>query len=309
MIYTLTLNPALDKMLTFKEINRKDVNRPIKKEYNPGGKGINVSRAVSRLGIKNRALFFSGGENGVKIEKLLESEGVECVVVKIEEETRENVKLYGEESKEEIRINESGAPITEEALKKLEEILKNIDKNSYVVMSGTIPEGVEDDFYLKTAIMLKKEKSANVIIDADLDVMKKALESSPFMIKPNMEELKRLLGENAGVKEFIEMAEKYVIDYPFLTDGKNGAYLYNEKRLYFIKSPKVNAVTTLGAGDSFIGGFISALSQGETLINSLKTAAATAAAKVEDNFNMNRIKELMEKVDINIEEIKITEEI
>ena len=137
--------------------------------------------------------------------------------------------------------------------------------------------------------------------------MKKALESSPFMIKPNMEELKRLLGENAGVKEFIEMAEKYVIDYPFLTDGKNGAYLYNEKRLYFIKSPKVNAVTTLGAGDSFIGGFISALSQGETLINSLKTAAATAAAKVEDNFNMARIRELIEEV--NIEEIKITEEI
>lgn len=309
MIYTLTLNPALDKMLTFKEINRKDVNRPLKKEYNPGGKGINVSRAVSKLGVKNRAIFFSGGENGLKIEKLLENEGVESVVVRIEEETRENVKLYGEESKEEIRINESGAPITKESFTKLEEILKNIDENSYFVMSGTIPEGVENDFYLKTADILKKDKSAKVIIDADLDVMKKALESSPFMIKPNMEELKRLLGEDAGVKEFIKMAKKYDIEYPFLTDGKNGAYLYHENKLYFVKSPKVNAVTTLGAGDSFIGGFISAVSQGETLNNSLKTAAATAAAKVEDNFNIIRIKELMEKVEINIEEIKITEEI
>jgi 1-phosphofructokinase family hexose kinase len=307
MIYTLTLNPALDKMLTFKEINRKDVNRPLKKEYIPGGKGINVSRAVSKLGVKNRALFFSGGENGLKIERLLENEGVESVVVRIEEETRENVKLYGEDSKEEIRINESGAPITKESLIKLEEILKKIDENSYVVMSGTIPEGVEDDFYLKTAAMLKRDKSAKIIIDADLDVMKKALEAQPFMIKPNTEELKRLLGENAGVKEFVEMAEKHAIEYAFLTDGKNGAYLYHEKRLYSVKSPKVNAVTTLGAGDSFIGGFISALSKKETLINSLKTATATAAAKVEDNFNIMRIKELMEEV--NIEEIKITEEV
>ena len=81
MIYTLTLNPALDKMITFSEISRSDVNRPLKVEYHAGGKGINVSIAVSRLKSENRAIFFSGGDNGNKIEKLLEKEGVVCSVV------------------------------------------------------------------------------------------------------------------------------------------------------------------------------------------------------------------------------------
>ncbi len=307
MIYTLTLNPALDKMITFSEISRSDVNRPLKVEYHAGGKGINVSIAVSRFKTENRAVFFSGGENGKKIEKLLEKEGVICSVVKIEEESRENIKLYGEKSKEEIRVNEKGSMVLKESLNKINEILNNIEEDSYVVMSGTIPEGIENNFYFETAKNLKKNKKAKVIIDADLEPMKAALEASPFMIKPNMEELGRIIGKPGNIKEFIKIVEKYKIEYGFLTNGKNGAYLYNKEKLYFIKSPVVNAVTTLGAGDSFIGGFISALSQRFELEECLKIAAATAAAKVEERFELDRINELVREV--YIEEIKITEEI
>ena len=96
------------------------------------------------------------------------------------------------------------------------------------------------------------------------------------------------------------------IEYGFLTDGKNGAYLYNGGKLYLIKSPEVEAVTTLGAGDSFIGGFLHGVSKNKSLEESLKIAAATAAAKVEEKFNRDRINKLKEKV--KIEEIKIEEQ-
>lgn len=307
MIYTLTLNPALDKMVTFSEISRTDVNRPLKVDYHAGGKGINVSIAASRLETENRAIFFSGGKNGEKIEKMLEKESVVCSVVRVEEESRENIKLYGEKSKEEIRVNEKGSKILKENLDKIKEILNNIEEDSYVVMSGTIPEGIENSFYFETAKKLKANKKAKIIIDADLEPMKIALEASPFMIKPNMEELERITGKPGNIREFIKIVEKYKIEYGFLTNGKKGAYLYNKEKLYFIKSPSVNAVTTLGAGDSFIGGFISSLSKKVELKECLKIAAATAAAKVEDRFNIDRIKELVREV--YIEEIKITEEI
>lgn len=295
MIYTLTMNPCIDKFYYFDEIKRGDVNRPEKIENITGGKGINVSKALNVMGCSNKALFFSGGKTGEKFQEMAAEEGIEFISIGCSGETRTNLMLRGLKTQEEIRVNEKGPVVNRENIERLYEEIGKLKKEDTIIISGSLPEGVEESFYYEIGSRIKSEKGSNVIIDSDLEEMKYALKCGLFMIKPNREELARITGGSGEIGELIELCNKYEIKYGFLSDGKKGAYLYSNKKLYRIIPPEVKALTTVGAGDSFIGGFIAGITSGKELKECLKYAAGLSAAKVEGKFNRERAEELSEK--------------
>lgn len=222
-------------------------------------------------------------------------EGIEFISINCSGETRTNLMLRGLKTQEEIRVNEKGPIVNKENVENLYEEINKLKKDDIFIISGSLSEGVEESFYYKIGSIIKEKKEANVIFDSDLEEMKYALKCGPFMIKPNREELARITGRNGKIEELIEICNKYEIKYGFLTDGKEGAHLYSDKKLYKIIPPEVKAVTTVGAGDSFIGGFIAGITFGKDLKECLKYAAGLSAAKVEGNFNKDRAEELFEK--------------
>lgn len=303
MIYTVTVNPCIDRLYYFDEIKRNDVNRPKKTGVISGGKGINVSKALNVLGEENKAIIISGGRSGIMLEELLKEEGINFCSVKCNGETRTNLMIRGTKNEEEIRINEYGPIINSEVERELIKKLDIIKENDIVVLSGSLPEGVKEDFYKKIGDIIVNNKKARVVIDSDLEEMKFALECKLFMIKPNKEELMRLSGKSGSIEDLIELCDKKEIKYGFLTDGKKGGYLYFNKKVYKMIPPEVTAITTVGAGDSFIGGFLSCINAGKDIKDAVKMALALSAAKVEGKFIKDRVNELFEKA--LIEEIVI----
>ena len=267
-IVTLTINPSLDKSTHFTGLIAEQKIRCEKPRYDAGGGGINVSKAIAKLGGKSTCVFTSGGSSGEMLEELIVKENLESCVIKTKNWTRENFIAFENKTKAQYRF---GFPGNEFSENEKDEILKTIKelKTDYLVISGSLNEGLATNFYQKIA-EIAKESNIKVIVDTSGEALQKVLETGVYLIKPNIGELAKLIDVERLKLPEIEKAAKKLIENKsaeivVVSLGADGAILVAKDETHLVKAPKVEKKSTVGAGDSMVGGMVWALSQNKTL--------------------------------------------
>ncbi|MBM7837445.1 1-phosphofructokinase [Alkalihalobacillus xiaoxiensis] len=278
MIYTVTLNPAMDYHVTLDHLQLGEINRATADQKSPGGKGINVSRVLRRLGHQSTALGFIGGFTGNYIRASIEEEAIKTDFIEVEGDTRINVKIKADQESE---INGVSPAIFDKHVKALEKQLSQLKEGDTVVLAGSTPPTLPASIYAKWTVMLK-EHGVSVYVDTSGEALREVISSKPTFLKPNHHEL----SEIAGVEiETIEQAIPHIkqlvgdeIDYVLVTFAGDGAVLATKEQLLYANAPKGTVRNSVGAGDSTVAGFISALAQDKSVEEAFKTAIATGSA-------------------------------
>lgn len=284
MILTVTLNPSVDRTVILNGLALHDTNRIVRTEIDAGGKGINLSRMALRLGANTIAAGFLGGDEGAYIRMRLDREGVPYRFVEISGDTRVNINIEDGSESPPTTLNELGPTIEQNEWKQFEALLDQLaQKAAWVCMGGSIPPGLDSSVYAEIAERARMA-GARVCVDADGTAMKQALEHKPNMIKPNRDEAERLLGKPITSIDDAVWAAKEIweagTEYAMVSMGSDGAILACSDGVFVATPPDIEAVSTIGSGDSLIGGFLSALAAGAGAKDALKlgVAAGTATA-------------------------------
>ncbi len=281
MIYTITLNPALDRTLWVKRIKPDDSNRIKKEERYAGGKGIDVSRVLTMLGIGNTALGFVGGFTGEELEGRLLNEGISCDFLRISGETRTNIIINDMSTGSQTVYGASGPEIAPFELMRMIHKIERLENPETVIISGSLPPGVHPKIYRKIIEIAKTEK-ARIILDADGEALIEGVMGCPNVIKPNIHELSRLVGAELNELDDIISAGRRIrekgIGIVLVSMGARGMLLISEKEQYHASHPEVSVKNTIGAGDSTIAGFVFALAGGKGIKEALVYAVAAGTA-------------------------------
>lgn len=294
MIYTVTLNPALDYVMKVGNIRYDDINRSESEEIYYGGKGINVSVILTRLGVENKALGFVGGFTGEKLYEMLKKDGIDCDFNILKNGyTRINVKI---KAQTELDVNAQGPAIDEEDIALLLEKLDGIKQGDFLVLAGSIPNTLPDDIYERILSRLDG-RGINFVVDATGDLLKNVLKYKPFLIKPNHHELGDLFGVEAKseqdivlyAKKLQEMGARNVL----VSRAKDGATLIDELgNVTTFENAEGELVNSVGCGDSMVGGFLAGWIEKGDYSYALKLGAAcgNATAFSQELATANEIK-------------------
>ncbi len=285
MIFTLTMNPTLDRYLYIDELKEDDTVRVKRYSDYPAGKGIDVSRVIRELGGVSVAVALLGGATGRKIEELLDEEGVIYTAIRVEPETRTNIILQLKDHQ--YRLSLPGETVRREKLEKVRETLQALVRpGDTVVISGSLPKGVSPDFYTGIIFILK-QFGAVVYFDSDGENLKAGVLAEPKGIKPNIHELSRLYGkpiEENDLAEILKAASdihrNYRIEEVMVSLGGQGAILYTKDGIWRVKVPKLPVVSAVGAGDSFLAAFVMKRTEGADYETALRWAGAAGSAAV-----------------------------
>ena len=280
-IVTLTINPAVDKNTKFEGLMAEHKIRCEQPVYDAGGGGINVSKAIKRLGGDSVALFPAGGPIGDLLKSLVDKEGVELDTIASKAWTRENFIAVDTNTNAQYRF---GMPSPDLTLEEFEEILAKvkIQNPEIMVVSGSLPENLSSIIFKRISEVFK-EKKPKIVVDTSGEALKHALENGAYLIKPNHKELAKLLGLEKIEPNQVERAakvliEKYRCEIVVVSMGPDGAMLFNKESTNFVAAPKVEKKSTVGAGDSMVGGMVWALSQSLPLEDVLKWGIACGSA-------------------------------
>lgn len=284
MIVTVTLNPALDKTVTLPGFAVNTVNRVQSVRLDPGGKGINVSKAVLALGGKTLAISVLGGANGGYIKSALDAMDLPNHMILSEGPTRTNLKIVDPVLGTNTDINEPGSPLTEDVLQKVWKVLSEaVQSGNTVVFAGKNPPGMADDLL---ALWVRKLKAMGVRVCVDTvgTPMHLALAEGPDIIKPNKAELSELIGRELHTdQEILEAARELVaagVGLAAVSLGSSGAVFVTKDQCIRGYSPKVTVGSTVGAGDSMMAALAHYSDAGCSLEETARRAVATATAKV-----------------------------
>lgn len=284
MIVTVTMNPAIDKTVDIDALERGGLNRIKKVEYDAGGKGINVSKTIRELGGTSVAAGFLGGNAGRTIESVLNEKGIQHDFIWVEGETRTNTKVF-ETTGEVMELNEPGPEISpaqmEQLIKKLEEYA---GAETLFILAGSIPHGVDKGIYAEI-IRRVHAHGAKVLLDADGELFRNALDAGPDLIKPNRVELEEFAGYDyrASVEELLQVAKGLKskgIGTVAVSMGKSGAMFVREG--YEVRCPalSVKAHSTVGAGDAMVAALAYAWDQNLDDEQTVRMCIATSAGAV-----------------------------
>jgi 6-phosphofructokinase 2 len=281
MVYTITLNPALDRTLWVQEIQPDESNRIEREQRYAGGKGIDISKVMKTLGVSNKALGFVGGFAGEELEGRLLNEGIICDFIRISGETRTNIIVNDMSTGMQTVFSASGPEIKPYELMQMIHKVEKLEKPDIVTISGSLPPGVHSEIYRKI-IEIAKNKEAKVILDTDGDALKVGIQGLPDIIKPNIHELSRLVDMRLRtVDEIIRAAQsvhKQGVRIVLVSMGAKGILLFSRKERYLASPPKVRVKNTIGAGDSAVAGFVYGLAMGKSLKKALIYAVAAGTA-------------------------------
>jgi len=285
-IITITLNPALDKSTHVKQVQSEKKLRCTTPTFEPGGGGINVSRAIHKLGGRSCAWFLAGGSSGEKLCGLLKEEGIDFHAIQTKNWTRENLMVKEDSTGNQYRFGMPGPETLEEEwhafIDKLEQ-MPEAEVPQYVVASGSLPPGVPDDYYLRLAVIANR-RGFRLVVDTSGEAMLKAAGEGVYLLKPNLGELAALAG-----KEQISALEQEQIARQVLEQGKckllvvslgpRGAMLASKEGISYVMPPTVPQQSAVGAGDSMVAGMVLSLIKGCSLDEVVRygVAAGTAA--------------------------------
>lgn len=300
MVYTLTLNPALDHVVKLNSLKLGETNRSYSDSFFPGGKGINVSRILNELGVENKAMGFLAGFSGREIERLLEEDGVNTEFIKLEKgNNRINVKIKADQ---ETEINGAGPEISRAERARLLEKLFDLEEGDYLVLAGSIPNSLDSDFY-KDIMEMLKDRKVKIIVDATGDSLMSTLRFKPLLIKPNKSELEEITGKTfSSVDEIIKEAasiRSLGAENVIVSLGSDGAVLIDrDEKVIYKKAPKGEVKNTVGSGDSMVAGFIAGLIRDYSSEDAftLAVASGSATAFTEDLAKKEMINKIFNEI-------------
>lgn len=294
-ILTLTVSPAIDKSTKFSGLMAEQKIRCEAPQFDAGGGGINVSKAIARLDGNSLAIFTVGGASGELLQDLVKKEGIDYQAIRTESWTRENFIAVDTHTNAQYRFGMPGPVITE---KESKEILKAIEvaKPDFLVASGSLSPGLGDDFYEKVAAVSRKIGS-KLIIDTSGVSLEKAVDEGVFLLKPNVGELAKLVKTGSLEINEVDEAAKEIIgkgkcEVVVVSLGPQGAVLVTKDVCEYIPAPAVQKKSTVGAGDSMVGGMVWALSEGKDFSEMLRWGVACGSAAT-----MNEGTQLFTKAD------------
>lgn len=282
MVLTLTLNPLLERRLVYNKIVPGSSNRAEKEYYTAGGKGINVSRQLNFLEIKNGAMTFIGGNNGKILRSILAEEKIETNFVSSKSETRQAVLTFDESTQQLTTYFGLNSPVTENEAEDFKSRLdKAIQNCSMVILSGSSP-CKETDSIFPYAISLANKHDKTSILDTYGNHLKDCIEQGPTVLHNNMRELEESLGTGLANEEakfeMLDHLYRKGIRMSFLTDGASPAYCSKFDFHYKVNMPAVQEKDACGSGDSFTAGIAYGLENALVYDEFLRTAAALGAA-------------------------------
>lgn len=278
MIYTLTLNPSVDYIVQLEEVKIGDLNRSVNETKFPGGKGINVSRVLKRMGVSSKVLGFIGGFTGKYLENYLQNEKIETDFVKVKEDTRINIKIKTEK---ETEINAKGPDISGKDFEALKEKIKQLTNEDLLVLAGSIPATMPNTTY-EELVKICSENGTGFVVDAEGDLLKKVLPYKPFLIKPNHHELGELFDTNiTSSEEAIEYGKKLVqmgAQHVIVSLAEKGAVFINENISLIAEVPKGEVKSSVGAGDSMVAGFLAKYEATKDVKEAFRYSVASGSA-------------------------------
>jgi 1-phosphofructokinase len=280
MILTLTLNPSLDRTIEIPELVRGAMVRAGATRLDPGGKGVNVARALAAHKLPTCAVVPRGGPEGRQLTELLEEEGIDVCAVPVTGHTRSNVSLV-EPDGEVTKINEPGGELAADDLERIvKAVLDTVAAADWVVASGSLPPGVPETFYRDLGNRLA-ERDVQLAVDTSGPALAGSLAARPSLVKPNREELAEFAGfpiDTIGdvVRAATQMREQGA-DTVLASLGADGAVLVNRQGVRCGESPVSSGRSTVGAGDAMLAGY---LAGGVTGVDALIEALSWGAAAV-----------------------------
>ena len=295
-IITITFSPCIDKSSSVPSLIPEKKLKCTAPKLEPGGGGINVARAIKKLGGEAIAVFPSGGYTGKHFNHLLENELVPVIIIETANETRENIIVLDESENNQYRFGMPGTVLIEEEWKGVLRAVEEIKDAAFIVASGSLPPGVPLNIYAQLA-KIAKNNMAKFIVDTSGAALIHAAEEGVYLLKPNLGELSTLADKKEIQFDEIERIAKEIIakgkcEVMVVSMGAYGAMLVTNKITEKFTAPQVERKSTVGAGDSMVGGIVYYLSKGKTLNEAVQYGVACGSAAT-----MNSGTELCKKED------------
>ncbi|WP_147532219.1 1-phosphofructokinase [Bacillus marasmi] len=300
MIYTVTLNPSVDYIVQLESLKPGGLNRSNHEDKFPGGKGINVSRVLKRMGIASQTLGFIGGFTGRYIEEYLNREAIQTDFVKVNEDTRINIKLKAES---ETEINAKGPKISHADLQALMDKIKQLTAQDMLVLAGSIPSSMPKSTY-EELVRLCVNNGTSFVVDAEGELLTNVLPFRPFLIKPNHHELGEIFHTKIATceeaiyygKKLIEQGAENVI----VSLAGDGAVFINKEVSLIANVPNGKVKSSVGAGDSMVAGFLAKFQESGDVQKAFQYSVASGSATA---FSIGLCS--LEEVEQLLENIKI----
>lgn len=282
MILTVTLNAAIDKRYVVDNFRMGEVNRVRECAYVPGGKGLNVSKPLAISGAAVVATGFVGGHAGNYIEDALRPFGIKSDFYHVEAESRSCINIWDEANHVQTEFLEPGFTLTEEDFAGfLEKFRGLVQQADVVAMSGSVPKGLDGSAY-QELVKIVRQAGKKVILDTSGELLVRGIEAKPTMIKPNLDEIRMLTGKPCEDLEEIIAAAQQIhengVEIVAVSLGSEGSFVVCDEGIYRAEVPKIDAVNTVGCGDSMIAGFALGLSRGLPIAETLQLASSISAA-------------------------------
>lgn len=304
-ITIVTLNPSIDRMYSINKLNIGNVQRSNSVSVTPGGKGINVAKVCNILGYNPNCIGFLGGFNGKFIENELRIKGIKANFTYIDEETRVCLNLIDKDGVS-TEVLEKGPTIDKKHIEEFkQELIKCLDDTKILVVSGSAPVGIDKTYYREIGDICR-ERDIKYILDASGELLQLALESKPFLIKPNKDELEDLTNKKINSKEDAVIAAKMLLEKGpqniAISLGKDGMVFVNEDITLYIDVPEIRVVNPVGSGDSSIAGFSYGFLNDYSIEETLKLANACGmsnAAQTQTGYiDINQVRDFYNKINI-----------
>jgi 6-phosphofructokinase 2 len=288
-VVTLSMNPSIDMSTSVDRIIPTRKLRCTAAKRDPGGGGINVARVVRRLGARVRAevtaLYPAGGATGQLLRRLVDQEGIKSITIEVSDETREDVTVLEQATGRQCRFVLPGPQLSEREWRLcLDAVASWKGRSDYIVASGSLPPGVPEDFYGRIAAMANGS-GVKIILDTSGLPLKKALQEGVYLVKPNLNELQELVGarlenEDAWVEAGRSLVHAGRAEVVALTLGHRGSLLVTRDQAWRADALPIKPVSTVGAGDSFLGGMVFGLASGHNLGTAFRYGNAAGSAAV-----------------------------
>ncbi len=305
-IATLTLNPCLDVSYEFPTLVPDQKVRADHTRFDPGGNGINVGRALKRLGVPATNCVLLGGEIGLLVERLLAGQLDNLVSVRLAGETRINCTILEKEPRVQYELDGSGPEVSRELLQNVTDRLLPAARGGFAVLTGSLPAGVSKEVY-GNLVQTLHQRQSRAVVDTRGAVLNHALTYHPFLIKPNRYELELHCGHKLPTLDAVLAEARHLqeesVTYVCVSLGGEGAILVGPENSYHAIAPHVSVRSTVGAGDALVGGLVAAFAQGKSPAEALRLGVCCGSGTVSKPgtklFHRDDIDRLLPNVEIH----------
>jgi 6-phosphofructokinase 2 len=305
-ITTLTLNPALDKSAQVDQFVPEQKLKCHSIQYQAGGGGVNISRVLHTLQVKNKCIFTSGGDTGLYLKNLLVKENIDLKTIAVNSWTRENLSIVDTKTELQYRFGMPGNDLNTSDIELIKtELTNEVKDNSILVLSGSLSEKTPSNLYA-TLLKMLAGKNVKVVIDTSGQALIETLKENVYLVKPNQRELAQLAG-----KEFLSKNEQEDFAMELINSkkaklvvvsmGARGAFLASSEGIFYKSAPSVKVKSTVGAGDSMVAGMVYAIQQGLSSEEILKwgvvcgvATTMTEGTNLASQENINKVLELID---------------